>query len=478
VVLKEGSVMVAQSLAPVHPTAQAGGLPVTDVGRDLAIPAIGMAPWGTHFCEFFSTQQDLLETLVPYIRAGLEGNEACIWRACAPLDAEQAAEAMSREIDDFERRVADGQLMIMSTAGWYTTQERFEKDQVLSTVVPRVTTFLERGFSGMRVTGNMAWLEDRDWDEFMSYEEGLNQVMSGRNIIGLCTYSLDKCNADHLLDVLMRHQFALVKHEEWTLIEPSERKRATEAVERMNVALAERTTQLQAALADLRGFSRWVTRDLGAPLASITSLGDLLAEAGAGKLDDDELVMLERIRGSAARMDQLIRSILEYSTAQQAPLQARPLDLRALVAEVWPGVLSAVGGRPPGLWIGNLPMAHGDRVLVSQALGALLANAVRATAAQPDGLVQVGEMVTRDGGSAYYVRDNGIGFDPAEAESLFGAFTRLRSVAESEGTGLGLAVAKAVVTRHGGRIWAESEPGAGATFYFTLPDPDRPAHPA
>lgn len=459
-----------------HPDA---GPPADDgLGRDLSIPAIGTAPWGTHICEFFRSQQDLLDTLVPYVRAGLENNEACIWRACDPLNAEQAAEAMSRELDDFEQRVDRGQLMIMSTDGWYTSSGAFEKDRVLSTVVPRVQAFVDRGYAGMRVTGNMAWLEDRDWDAFMAYEQGLNQVMTGRPILGLCTYSLDKCDAAHLIDVLMRHRYGLVRDEDWTLIEPSERKRATQAVERMNLALAERSTELQAALADLRGFSRWVTHDLRAPLASIASFADLLAADTVGILAEPQQAMLDRIRTAAARMDRLITGTLAYSEAQHLPLHARPVDLRPLVEQAWTEIR---GGLPAGaaglrvqLQIDPLPTGHGDPGLLTRALTALLANAMKYCADRPDALVEVGASTSDTGETVYHVRDNGVGFDPGDADHLFGAFIRLHTVAHPEGTGLGLAVVKEIITRHGGRVWAEAVPGAGATFRFTLPAPAPP----
>lgn len=437
----------------------------TKVGRAYPIPAIGEAPWGTHLCQFHLTKQDLLDILVPYFHAGLENNEACYWRTYAPLEVDDAIEAMTREMDDFEQRIDSGQMKIMSGTMWYGPAGTFEKDRVLSTVIPRVSTALADGYSGMRVTGNMAWLEDRDWDAFMDYEEGLNRVMAGRPIIGLCTYSLAKCDAAHMIDVLMRHQFALVKHAEWTLIEPSERKRATEVVERMNTALTERTAELQAALANLRGFSRWVSHDLRAPLRSITSFGTMLADSSEDVLSDRQRHMLDRIRKNADRMDRLITDILAYSMAQRTELKAGQLDMMALAREVCDGLADQAG--QVRLRVGELPDAYGDAAMISQVLANLVGNAVKFTRNTPDGLVEI--EATRAGEETIYlVRDNGAGFDMAEAGKLFGAFERLHSGGEFEGTGLGLAIVKEIITRHGGRVWAEGSPGSGATFFFAL----------
>lgn len=448
--------------------------PLEEVGRDFGIPTIGQAPWGTHVCQFFSTKHDLLETLVPYIRAGLDDNEMCIWRTYAPLETDEAAEALSHQVPDMERRIATGQLKIMSATTWYPAGA-FDSTKILSTVLPRLNDALANGFSGMRVNGSMAWLEDRDWDAFMDYEAGLNRILVGQRILGICTYSIDKCDAGHLIDVLMRHRYALVRHEDWTLIEPSESKQATAMIARMNRALAERTGELQAALTDLRGFSRWVSHDLRSPLQSVTSFAEMLTEACQDRLDDDEQHMLERIRHHAARMDRLITDILAYSMAQQSALRPERLDMAALVRETWEALTDAAQGRRASLRLGALPQAYADRAMICQVLQNLLGNAMKFTRKKTDGLVEV-DAATDGNQVVYRVRDNGDGFDMANAQSLFGAFQRLHSKKQFEGTGLGLTIVKQIVARHGGRVWAEGTPGVGATFSFTLPsEPPKPA---
>lgn len=444
----------------------------------MAIPAIGEAPWGTHFCQFHDTKQDLLDILVPFFRAGLHSNEQCVWVTCEPLGVDEAAEALSREVGDLERRVANGQISIWPHPVYSGEPEGFDAQAYLDSWLPMVADARAKGFDGLRISADSS-PEDavRMWKPFMEYESVIGPRLASESVVALCTYPLEMCDLPRMLDVLTRHKFALIKHGDWTLIEPSEQKKATAAVERMNVALAERTAELQSALADLRGFSRWLTHDLRAPLKSITSFGDVLAEEWQDKLDERGRGVLERIRAGAARMDQLITATLAYSQVQNATLDLRPLDLKAIATQVWSTLPSVGNGRQAALRVGALPTAYGDRDLVTQMLTALLSNASRFSAQRPDPLVEVGANI-RDGQPVYYVRDNGIGLHAADSEIIFGAFTRLHTVGETEGTGLGLAVVKQIIARHGGHVWAEGEPGVGATFYFTLPAPEPTPRPA
>ncbi|HET9655029.1 MAG TPA: MEDS domain-containing protein, partial [Kineosporiaceae bacterium] len=393
----------------------------------MAIPAIGKAPWGTHFCQFHDTKQDLLDILVPFFGAGLESNEQCVWVTCEPLGVDEATEALGREVGDLERRIADGQISIWPHPVYSGEPEGFDAEAYLDSWSPMVAAARTKGFDGLRISADSS-PEDalRMWKPFMEYESVIGPRLASEQVVALCTYPMEMCDLPRMLDVLTRHKFALVKHGDWTLIEPSEQKMATAAVERMNIALAERTAELQSALADLRGFSQWVTHDLRAPLASIASFGDLLAEEWEDQLDERGRGMLERIRSGAARMDQLIAATLAYSQVQNATLDLHPLDLAAIVTRVWPTVAGAGRGRRAALHVGELPMAFGDRELVTQALTALLSNASKFTAHQPDPLVEVGAR-TEFGETVYYVRDNGIGFEAADAEAIFGAFTRMHS---------------------------------------------------
>jgi signal transduction histidine kinase len=387
----------------------------------------------------------------------------------APLEADDALEAMGRAMPDFERRLEEKQIHVFPHDEWYLPDGEFDRDQAVARCVPFLGDALARGHEGLRATGNLFWVKNDLWREFTDYECMLDHVIVDHPLLVVCTYSLEQCVAAQMIDVLRNHRFALIKHDDWTLIEPSENKKATAAVERMNTALAERTADLQAALDDLGGFCRWVSHDLRTPLRAISSFGDLLAQRCETRLDGREQHMLQRIRDNSTRMDQLITDILAYSSAQESAMLTQPLDMELLVRRVCEPLTDTVGVRRVEVRVDPLPAAQGDPAMISQVLANLLGNAVKFTRDRPVARIEVGS-VDRGDDIAYYVRDNGLGFEQSEADRLFSAFKRLHSADEYEGTGLGLAIVRQIVTRHGGRVWAEGEPGGGATFYFSLPD--------
>jgi len=199
--------------------------------RKTGIDVIGDAPWGTHFCQFYETKEDLVDVLVPYFKAGLENNEFCMWVTSEPLSEEEAREAMRKAVPNFDRYLKRGQIQIVPYTEWYLKGGAFNLQRVLNGWVEKLNQALAQGYDGMRVTGNTAWLEKRTWKNFVDYEQEVNDVINKYQMIALCTYSLDKCGASEIIDVVSNHQFALIRQEsEWKLIESSEIKRAEETL--------------------------------------------------------------------------------------------------------------------------------------------------------------------------------------------------------------------------------------------------------
>jgi PAS domain S-box-containing protein len=188
--------------------------------RRTGISVIGDVPWGTHFCQFYSTSQDLVEMLVPYFREGLAGNEYCMWVTSAPLEVEAAQAALRASVPDLDDFIARGQIDFLSHDQWYLRAGHFSAEDVLAGWVERLTAARERGFEGLRLTGNTFWLEAKDWRDFTRYEEAVNGVIGQHRMVALCTYSLNKCSASEVLDVVANHQFALAKRGgRWECIE-------------------------------------------------------------------------------------------------------------------------------------------------------------------------------------------------------------------------------------------------------------------
>jgi PAS domain S-box-containing protein len=249
------------------------------------------------------------------------------------------------------------------------------------------------------------------------------------------------------------------------------RKRAEDQVRRLNAELEQRvrdrTAELETTARELDAFAYSVSHDLRAPLRSLHGFSEILLEDYAGKLDDDGRKYLQRIQANVARMGQLIDDLLRLSRATRAGLKREQVDISAQASEIIGELRSAEPDRRAETVIADALVTTGDSHLIRLALVNLLSNAWKFTSRRECAIISVGA-VDQPGGRVFFVRDNGAGFDMRYAGKLFGPFQRLHPVAEFEGSGIGLAIVDRVLSRHGGRIWAESEMGKGSTFFFTF----------
>jgi two-component system sensor histidine kinase/response regulator len=236
----------------------------------------------------------------------------------------------------------------------------------------------------------------------------------------------------------------------------------------LNTDLERRAAELEAANRELESFSYSVSHDLRAPLRAISGYSRMLEEEHSQTLNDDGRQLLETVRQSALRMGQLIDDLLEFSRMGRKAIAAREIDMASLVREVLQELQATHAGKAPRWLVGSLPPAWGDRSLIRQVWFNLLSNAMKYSSTQADPLIDVsGDADATE--SVYTVKDNGVGFDMRYAEKLFGVFQRLHTTEEFPGTGVGLAIVRRVVVRHGGRVGAEGKINEGASFYFTLP---------
>lgn len=231
--------------------------------------------------------------------------------------------------------------------------------------------------------------------------------------------------------------------------------------------VVERTAELEIANRELEAFSYSVSHDLRAPLRSIDGFSSLLIERGRATLDDDSKGHLRRIRAAAQRMGTLIDDLLDLSRVTRSEIHRREVDLTGLAGTILANFAAEAPGRAVEVRIGPALKAHADEGLMRVLLENLLGNAWKFTGNRADARIEFGRAM-HDGQEAFFVRDNGAGFDMAYSKRLFGAFERLHAQTEFEGTGIGLATAQRIVHRHGGRIWAEGGIGRGATFFFVI----------
>ena len=244
-------------------------------------------------------------------------------------------------------------------------------------------------------------------------------------------------------------------------------KKYRDLAESLDKQVEERTRELQQVNKELSAFSYSVSHDLRAPLRSIDGFSQIVLEDYSDHLDDSGRRLLERIRAAARRMGQLIQSLLELSRVTRLDLVRQTFSFSDMAAAVVDGLRAASPDRAvtvnitPDLWL------EADPTLTRALLENLIQNAWKFTSKTKDARIEIGKIDDRNQ-AVFFVRDNGAGFDPAYADRLFTPFQRLHPESEFEGTGIGLATVQRVINRHAGRIWAESQTGHGATFFFAL----------
>ncbi|MBS1189866.1 MAG: histidine kinase [Rhodocyclaceae bacterium] len=248
----------------------------------------------------------------------------------------------------------------------------------------------------------------------------------------------------------------------------TERKRAEEAIRDLNRDLAARGEQLEALNQELEAFSYSVSHDLRAPLRGLNGMTQILMEQYADRLDDTGRTYLEQIRKSSQRLSQLVDALLSLSLVSRGEMRREDVDLSEMVGKIADDLRAGQPERQVEFVIQAGVHAHGDPRLLRVVLDNLVGNAWKYSVKRPVGRIEFGTVPLEDGGQAYFVRDNGVGFDMQYADRLFKAFQRFHSPNEYPGSGIGLATVQRIVRRHGGRIWGEGAVDQGATFYFTL----------
>jgi len=249
-----------------------------------------------------------------------------------------------------------------------------------------------------------------------------------------------------------------------------ERERARKALEELNLTLEKRTEQLEEVIDELKSFSYSVSHDLRAPLRAVNGFAQMLYEVYADKFDEDARHYLEVVRNEAVRMGQLIDDLLAFSRLSRQDIRAGEVNVNELIDEVIKNLqFSEDGIKRVRFDVNpNLPSCQGDLSMLRQVWVNLLSNAVKYSGHRQEPVVETGFHTDDENRMVYFVRDNGTGFNMKYYDKLFGVFQRLHSPDDFPGTGIGLAIAKRIIQRHGGRIWAESELGKGTIFYFYL----------
>ena len=460
--------------------------------RKTGIDGVGdIVAWGTHFCLFYETKEDLLDTLVSYCKTGLESGEYCLWFVAEPLTIEEATGALKHALPDTDRYLADSQLEILSWHDWFFQGATFDGKSVTDAFYEKLARVSAKGYAGARVTGDAAWFTKRNWTHFCEIEEGIEEFVADQRLVVLCTFPLSTCRAFEILDAVRTHQFALAKrHGRWDVIESAALKRAKAEIKALNDELeqkvVERTEQLMRASDALREaqaelahvnrvttmgeLSASITHEVMQPIAAVLTN----AEAALSWLNTEP----PDLRETRQALDRIVRDVNRAvdiigrirALIKKVPPRKDALEINHALLEVM--ALTRGEAMKNGISVQtqlaeNLPLVHGDRVQMQQVMLNLIVNAIEEMSAVSQGSREllIGTRRDASGGVLVAVRDSGPGLNPDSFDRLFEAFYTTKP----GGMGMGLPICRSIIEAHGGRIWASSTSGRGTTFEFTLP---------
>lgn len=208
--------------------------------RETGVSVVDQVPWGTHFCSFYETKQDLLDILIPFFKVGLENNEFCLWVISDPglITVEEAKAALEQAVPDLDRHLSDENIEILDALGWYIEENVPNLERAMSAWDEKLKRALALGYDGMRISGDTFWLGEKDWKEFCAHEKQVNDRITDQRMTIWCTYPLAKSGAAEILDVVQTHQFTIARREgEWEVLQTSELIKAKAEIKRLNEEL-------------------------------------------------------------------------------------------------------------------------------------------------------------------------------------------------------------------------------------------------
>jgi C4-dicarboxylate-specific signal transduction histidine kinase len=477
---------------------------MTTALRNSGIGPVGEMPWGTHFCHFYETAADLLDTLVPFFKAGLESDEFCAWVVSEPLTEREVWQALDRAVPRFDQYVADNSIEVLNARDVYLAEGEIDLHGIIGNWGDKLKRALARGYPGIRVSGNTAWLEQKHWRDFMDYEAELNHGIGEQPMLVLCTYPLTTTGAIEFLDVTSTHQFAVAKRRgRWDVVETPQLAQAKVEIARLNRELEQRvrdrTRELEAAIGDQRQAAA-ALQEAQTELAHVTRLSTVseLTASLAHEVNQPLTAIVANATASVHWLQHSPPAVQRAAAAMHLVIQdaERAADVithaRALVkrsrgersrvdlADMIREVLGFVRRElikhdvvvDRALADGGVPVLA-DRILLQQLVLNLIMNAIDAMAevtGRTRRLVISCEHSHDDRGVLVSMRDAGTGSAATDLEKLFDPFFTTKR----DGLGMGLSIGRSIAQAHGGRLWAQRNADHGLTFHLFLPVQNEP----
>jgi PAS domain S-box-containing protein/putative nucleotidyltransferase with HDIG domain len=315
--------------------------------RITGIGVIGKVPWGTHLCQLYQTKGDLIDILVPYFKAGLNSNELCVWLTSEPLTVKKARASLTGAVRELNDYIKEGQIEIVNASEWYTKSGKFNSEEVLRRWIEKEKLALQKGFDGLRLSGNISWLQREVWEQFADYEQAVDRVIGGHRMIAVCSYCMDKCMASDVIALVNNHRFTLFGQKgNWEVAESAQLQRVEQVLQQSE----ERYHVLAENVSD----AIW-TADVNAPnrlnyvSSSITSLlGYSVEEAMAKSMEDvfEPSSVEATMKALAEELDMENMERKDLSRSRTLELEMKRNDSSIVPVEVKYSFLRGSDGRP------------------------------------------------------------------------------------------------------------------------------------
>jgi signal transduction histidine kinase len=440
--------------------------------RKLGLDVIKEAPWGTHLCFFYDSINDYFDIIKPYIKAGLENNEFCVWIISKDLEKEKAFEILQTAIPTLDCYQRKKQIEILSHSEYYLNNGRFDGEAVITNWENKLDNARSAGFDGLRVEGDISWVGTNRWKLFKDYEFELGNVIFNNKILAICSYPLKKIGAREIIDVIENHHFALIRRNEKWIYAKSFVDMMDKLLDIQNHIKGENIELIKQGIVQNTLFNV-SSHEIKTPLSSIKGYTQMLIKEQFGTINEQQKEVLEILKRNTDYLNHLINNYLNLVQLQTGTMKfiVEKIPIKSLIKDTMDIMSPLADSKKVKIDVrlaDGLPPLSIDVDKINQVLINIIGNAIKFS---PEGASININVKKKNEYILFEIQDFGLGIPKNEHEKIFGMFFQSESIRDKniKGSGLGLPISKAIVEAHGGQIWVDSKIGKGSKFSFTLP---------